>query len=49
MDVACPAEMLPLMAALGVMVCSPGSGVRAASVNGVVLASGMGDDLGVEQ
>ena len=46
--VSCPAGMLPLMAPRDVIVRTPGSGVRAASVNGVVLPSGMGDDLGIE-
>ena len=40
--VACRAGMLPLMAAPEVTVRTPGSGVRAASVNGVWLPSGMG-------
>jgi len=30
------------------IVCTPGSGGRVASVNGAVLPSGMGGDLGVE-
>ena len=36
------------MAVSDVIVGTPGSGGRAVSVNGVVLPSGMGDDLGVE-
>ena len=47
--VACRAGMLPLMAAPEVIVRAPGSGLRAASINGVVLPSGMGDDVGVEE
>ena len=42
----CPAGMLPLMAPPDVIVGTPGSGGRAVSVNGVVLPSGMGGDVG---
>ena len=35
------------MALPGVIVRTPGSGVRVVSVNGVVLPSGMGNDLGL--
>lgn len=36
------------MAVADVIVGTPGSGGRAGSVNGAVLPSGMGGDLGVE-
>ena len=37
------------MAVADGIVGTPGSGGRAASVNGGVLPSGMGDDVGVEE
>ena len=37
------------MAVAGVIDGTPGSGGRVLSVNGVVLLSGMGGDLGVEE